>query len=85
METMVILTVPANATVGAIHERMPAILPPRHYASWLDVRGVDALTACKLLAPAPDDVLDLFEITTAINNPRNDNPGVQLAARPKLL
>lgn len=77
METMVILTVPANQTIAAIHDRMPAILPPRHYAAWLDVRGTDATAAAKLLKPLPDEALANFEIGRAINNPGYDKPDVQ--------
>ena len=43
METMVILTVPANAAMAKVHDRMPAIVPPRHHAAWLDVRGTDVV------------------------------------------
>lgn len=78
MESMVILTVPANGDVAAIHDRMPAILPPRHYAAWLDVRGTDATGAAKLLKPPADDVLEAFEVSRAINNPTYDKPDVQV-------
>ncbi len=80
VETAAIVTVAANADVAAVHDRMPAILPPRHFAAWLDVRGTDQATAAKLLAPAPTDVLDVFPISTAVNNPRHDDPSVQQPA-----
>lgn len=77
METLVILTVPANAAIAAIHDRMPAIIPPRHYAAWLDVRGTDAPAAAKLLKAVADDALEAFEVSRAINNPTYDHPDAQ--------
>ncbi len=77
METMVILTVPANAAMAKVHDRMPAIVPPRHHAAWLDVRGTDATAAARLLKAAPDDALEAHEIGRAINNPSYDKPDVQ--------
>lgn len=77
METMVILTIPANAAIAAMHDRMPAILPPRHYAAWLDVRGTDPVSALKLLKPVADDALEAFEVGRAVNNPGYDKPDVQ--------
>lgn len=74
IETMAILTVPANAKVARVHDRMPAILAPEHFDAWLDTRDVRAETAASLLNPAPDDVLDIFEIGNRVNNPRNEGP-----------
>ncbi len=37
-ESMAILTTAANATMAAIHDRMPVILPPEQFEIWLDCR-----------------------------------------------
>jgi putative SOS response-associated peptidase YedK len=63
IETLAIITVPANETVKALGARMPAIVPPRRYADWLDVRRVDAGAALRLLEPAPEDVLEHGDVT----------------------
>ena len=60
VDTAAILTVPANAVVAPIHDRMPAVIPPEHFADWLDTAHVDAKAAAKLLVPAP---VDLFAAT----------------------
>lgn len=85
IETMAILTVPANATVGRIHDRMPAILPPDMFDAWLDCRAVLADAAAQLLKPAPDDLLEVVEIGPDIGNPRNEGPELQQPLRPTLL
>ena len=57
IETMAIITVDANADVAPVHERMPALLRREHWQAWLDVRGMPAAQAVRLLAPAPDGML----------------------------
>lgn len=85
IETMAILTVPANGTVGPVHDRMPAILSPGVFDAWLDCRAVLAEAAAELLRPAPDDLLEIVEIGPEIGNPRNEGPELQQPLRPRLL
>ncbi len=77
LETMAILTTEANATVAEIHDRMPVILAPEAWDAWLDVRGVPDKAAAQMLKPAPDDLLELFEVNKALGNSRNDGPELQ--------
>jgi putative SOS response-associated peptidase YedK len=35
LETFAMVTVPANRLIGTITDRMPAIVPPEHWAKWL--------------------------------------------------
>ncbi len=77
LDTMAILTVPANATVGAFHDRMPAILTPAQFDAWLDCRGVDVKAALTLLHPADDDALDEIEVGPRVNNARNEGEDLQ--------
>ena len=74
LETMAIITVAANATVGSIHDRMPAILKPSQFDAWLNCRSVDVEAAVSMLAPADDDLLQIREINPALNNSRNEGP-----------
>ena len=72
-----ILTTEANATVGEVHKRMPAILPPDAFTPWLDSEVTPVAEARDLLVPAPDDLLEVIEISTRVNNPRLDEASVQ--------
>jgi len=74
METAAIVTTTANRTLKPIHERMPVIVPPEGFDLWLDGANVDAKTAEALIAPAPDALLEAYEISTAVNRTANDNP-----------
>ena len=96
LETAVIVTTNANHTLAAIYDRMPAIVPPEAFDLWLDSAHVDAKTAEALIQPAPDDLLEVCPVSTAVNRTANDNaallepvvagaepaPGPQSAASP---
>jgi putative SOS response-associated peptidase YedK len=73
MDTAAIVTTKANRTLSTIHERMPVILPPETFDLWLDCANVDANTAAALLVPARDDLLEGYEISTAVNRVANDD------------
>ena len=74
METAAIVTTRANRTLSAIHDRMPVIVPPEAFDLWLNSNEVDATTAAALITPAPDSLLEVFEISTDVNRVANDNP-----------
>ena len=73
MDTACILTTNANAFMAAIHDRMPVILEPENFDRWLDIENDDAASVAELMAPAGEDVLEAFEISTQVNKVANDN------------
>ncbi|HEY7245933.1 MAG TPA: SOS response-associated peptidase [Xanthobacteraceae bacterium] len=76
METAVIITTPANRDLSLLHPRMPAIVSPSAFDMWLDCSRVDALTATALLGPAPEGLLQSYEISPAVNRTANDGPAL---------
>jgi putative SOS response-associated peptidase YedK len=74
LETAAIVTTRANSTLAPIHDRMPVIVPPEAFDLWLNCNDVDAKTAETMIAPAPDDLLGAYEISTAVNRTANDSP-----------
>jgi putative SOS response-associated peptidase YedK len=85
VDTVAILTCPANRTVAPLHDRMPVVLPVEHFEAWLDVEGTDAATALALLQPAPDDLFEAIELHPKINDSKRDEPGIQEPLEPSLL
>jgi putative SOS response-associated peptidase YedK len=71
LHSAAVVTTSANATMEAIHNRMPVILPKAMWDLWLDPanQNIDMLQA--LLVPAPDDVLTMHEVSIDVNNVRN--------------
>lgn len=76
METAAIVTTRANRTLAGIHDRMPVIVPPDAFDFWLDSATVDAETAAALIAPAREGMLDVYEVSPAVNRAANDTPAL---------
>lgn len=74
LTTCAIVTCPANALVGMVHDRMPVVLRGADRARWLarDVEEPSALQ--QLLVPSRLDTLEGFEVSPFVNSPRNDSP-----------
>jgi putative SOS response-associated peptidase YedK len=74
LDTAAIVTTSANRTLAPIHGRMPVILAPEAFDLWLNCAEVDAKTAAALIRPAPDELLEAYPVSTAVNRVANDNP-----------
>jgi len=74
VDTAVIITTRANRTLLPIHDRMPVIVPPAAFDLWLDCAHVDDRAASAVIAPAPDDTLEAYPVSTAVNRVADDNP-----------
>jgi putative SOS response-associated peptidase YedK len=55
LETAILMTIAPNAELSAIHDRMPVIIAPGDYETWLTGEPEDA---AGLIRPAPDDSFD---------------------------
>ena len=51
-------------------------MPPDAFDFWLDCANVDATTAAAVIAPAPEELLEAYEISTAVNRVANDGPAL---------
>jgi putative SOS response-associated peptidase YedK len=71
LHSCTIITTTANATMEPIHDRMPVILPPDAWSTWLDRDNQDLVELNGLLVPAPDHLLSLRTVSTEVNNVRN--------------
>lgn len=67
LTTCAMVTVGANATMQAIHHRMPVILDAADWPLWLGEQGKGAAT---LMAAAADDLLQWHRVDRAVNSSR---------------
>ncbi|WP_129667535.1 SOS response-associated peptidase [Phytoactinopolyspora endophytica] len=72
--SMVILTTDATDEVGQIHDRMPMLVGPEHWADWLDPGNGDVAGLTGVLAPAVPGVLDAYPVSTEVNKADNNGP-----------
>ncbi|MFE1600888.1 SOS response-associated peptidase [Methylobacterium sp. ID0610] len=73
IDTAAIVTCGANGLLAALHDRMPAILPPEAVDAWLDLQAVDAKAASDLCRPCPEEWLSLAPANARVNDHRNDD------------
>lgn len=71
IETFTILTTGANGDMEPVHNRMPVMLPPAVWDTWLDP-ATDLVALTDLTAPAPDGLLELRPVSTAVNRVGNN-------------
>jgi putative SOS response-associated peptidase YedK len=69
-----LVTTAANDAMRPIHDRMPALLTPDHWTEWLDPTNHDIDALRRLLDGGPPDLLAMHEVSTDVNNVRNNRP-----------
>jgi len=69
--TCAIVTTAANASMAAIHHRMPVILDPDDWPLWLGEAGKGA---ARLMTAQPDDALVFHRVDVAVNSNRASGP-----------
>jgi putative SOS response-associated peptidase YedK len=62
-----IITTASNGEMKSVHDRMPVILEPEHWKQWLEPSSPDTE---KLLVPAKNGTLDIYPVSTKVNNPQ---------------
>lgn len=72
LESCTILTTHANEALRPLHDRMPVIVDPVHYDTWLDPNTIPWELEPLLTAHPPDDV-DFFPVSTRVNYVANDD------------
>ncbi|MFB4204727.1 putative SOS response-associated peptidase YedK [wastewater metagenome] len=73
---MAIITEPARGAARRIHPRMPVVLDPSCWRAWLDpaLNARERIRAA--VRPVPGEQLRLWPVSTRVNSPRNDDPGL---------
>ena len=84
LDTVTILTVPANADVQPVHDRMPAILTRDQFACWLDA----STTPSSLLIAAanyPEGWFHFYPVSRQLNRTDRDSPALLQPQSPQSL
>lgn len=73
IESVTLVTTDANAIVAPIHGRMPVILDPADYETWLTLVATDPEELRKLMRPWVPDRMVARPVGQRLNDPRNDD------------
>lgn len=79
LRTVALVTTEANDTMRPVHHRMPAILAAPAWDEWLHRGPLKMGRRAELLVPAPDGLLDRWEVGPAVNSVNNDGPELVVA------
>lgn len=71
--TVTILTTEPNDLIEPLHHRMAVVLPREAEGTWLTASPAERAKLCR---PYPDDDLDAYRISTAVNDPATDAPSI---------
>ena len=69
-----VITTEANDLIATLHDRMPVILDPEDWSTWLDPRRPDQADLRAMLHPAPSVGLELVPVSSRVNSPNNEGP-----------
>jgi putative SOS response-associated peptidase YedK len=74
LESCSILTTSANELLDGLHDRMPVILPPRHYQTWLTAPATEAKRLAELLVPFDASFMKRYPVSSLVNKSQNEMP-----------
>ena len=80
--TATIITTQATDDFGHLHDRMPMIVERGSWAHWLDPARTSPAALDGLMVPAASAGLDMRPVSPAVNNVRNNGPGLIEPAPP---
>jgi putative SOS response-associated peptidase YedK len=74
LESCLVLTMAANGVVDPIHDRMPVILDPASYGSWLAPTPREASELVKGLDVLSEDSLESYPVSALVNRAGVEDP-----------
>lgn len=72
IESCTIITTEANTVLAPVHDRMPVILDPKGYDTWLDPKLEADQRLHDLLRPYDETAMVSYPVSSAVNSPRHD-------------
>ena len=74
--TCCVITTAANALMAPIHDRMPVMLVPEHWAAWLDRGNTDPATLPSLMQGLPDGAMQAWAVARTVGRSSAEGPGL---------
>lgn len=71
LESCTLIVTEANALMQPIHHRMPVILDPKDYDTWLDPANAAKREPAALLKPYPAQRMAAYPVSREVNNPKH--------------
>ncbi|WP_081193947.1 SOS response-associated peptidase [Halomonas sp. BC1] len=82
-DSTALISVPANACLSSLTDRLPVVIAPEDVTTWLDP-STDPDQLTPLLMPAPLELLGAFPVSRHVNNPAFQSPSCAHPVGPML-
>jgi putative SOS response-associated peptidase YedK len=76
IRSFAIITTTPNELCAALHSRMPVVLSPETWSTWLGEEPADERRLKALLAPCPSEELTCWPVSTRVGNVKNNDAGL---------
>lgn len=76
VETVAIITVPANALLSSLHDRMPAVLDEANHLKWLGEEAASPGEQKAMLRPYLADKMQLWPVDKRVGKVEQDDPAL---------
>lgn len=73
VDSCTVITTEPNELLATVHDRMPVILNPVDYGTWLSVTDEDTDRVERLLRPYAAAKMEAYPVSTMVNSPSDDN------------
>ncbi|MBY0382765.1 MAG: SOS response-associated peptidase [Xanthobacteraceae bacterium] len=83
LDTVAIVTAPANDETAHLHARVPVVIAPADHGQWLDANVMHAEEAAQLLKAPPRDFLAWHPVSSEVNRVANDDAALILPVEPE--
>jgi putative SOS response-associated peptidase YedK len=74
VESFTVITTTPNEMMAKLHDRMPVILDPADFDTWLDPASHKLARFAALLKPYPAELMASRAVSTWVNSPQNEGP-----------
>ena len=76
VRSFTIVTTEPNALCAELHNRVPVVLGPETWPTWLGEEPDDARELKGLLVPSPVDKMTSWPVSTRVGNVKNNDPSL---------
>jgi putative SOS response-associated peptidase YedK len=85
MNRLCLLTTEANEVLHAVHDHMPVIVRRADWEQWLEPGELDEQLFRRITTPYAAEEMEGREVSTLVNNVKNDGPECGRRPEPTLL
>jgi putative SOS response-associated peptidase YedK len=76
MRSFAIITTTPNELCAELHNRMPVVLKPEAWPTWLGEQPAELPQLKSLLAPYPSDEMICWPVSARVGNVKNNDPSL---------